>query len=119
VPGASTSVGVQLALWGYNGNNCQKWTIAGALKSATIGDSNEDVQENGQITLYPSPASSILNIDGVMAGCNYKIYSVAGLLVKGSTIVSSSIDISALTPGLYYLTILDTDKSTTLRFVKE
>jgi arabinan endo-1,5-alpha-L-arabinosidase len=119
VPGASTTAGVQLALWGYNGNNCQKWNFVSAVKSAAIGDFNEAVQENGQIILYPSPASSILNIDGVKAGCAYKIFSITGSLVKQGTIVACSIDILALTPGLYYLTILDTDKSTTLRFVKE
>lgn len=105
VPGASTSAGVQLALWGYNGSNCQKWNFTGTVKSATIGDFNEAVQENCQITIYPSPASSIINLEGVKAGCAYKIYSITGSLAKQGTIVSSSIDISALTSGLYYLTI--------------
>lgn len=66
--------------------------------------------------LYPNPAHGTLNITGTSAK-EVRILDLAGREVLKSSIMEGRIDISAVPPGAYLITILNKDSRTTERIV--
>ncbi len=64
---------------------------------------------NGNVSLYPNPSSSIVNIDGVSV---YKvfIYNNLGQLVKELS-NTNQIDVSSFNTGVYFLNIIDVNNN--------
>lgn len=54
VPGCSTTAGQSLALFDYLGNNCQKWSIAGAAARPALA--TQAAAADQQFSVYPNPA---------------------------------------------------------------
>ncbi len=77
---------------------------------------------DGQISIYPNPVSNSLNIDGLEIG-NTKsidIYNYTGKLVKQITNNFSTLDISELSSGIYFIKIRMFNKDIlSEKFVKE
>lgn len=66
--------------------------------------SNSSVKE--RITLYPNPVFNALNLRGIDKNANYQIFSMEGKSVKvGSYNSKNSIDVSALSTGIYFIKI--------------
>ncbi len=79
-----------------------------------------NIQENvlSDISLYPNPANSTLNIVGI-ENCNIDIYDIYGKLVKNFSETSNlTIDISDLSNGLYFVNIKNDNGIKTLKFIK-
>ena len=77
----------------------------------------------GQVTnvqVYPNPASTFLNIQSADAGSNFVIYNHLGQPVLNITSKAgvTTIDISSLANGMYYLRARDNQISQTIKFVK-
>ncbi|GGG49055.1 family 43 glycosylhydrolase [Hymenobacter glacieicola] len=53
VPACSSTAGVQLALYDYLGNNCQKWAIAPATSARVLAIQNTNTTP---FSVYPNPA---------------------------------------------------------------
>lgn len=77
------------------------------------------------ITLYPNPTNSILNIN--VTGTNELpenvfIYNALGQIVKTQKISSSSdlsVDVNALSNGIYLIKVTGQNQNKTLRFIKQ
>ncbi len=77
------------------------------------------------ITLYPNPTNSILNIN--VTGTNelpenILIYNTLGQIIKSLNVNSSSdlsIDVNSLANGIYLIKITGQNQSKTLRFIKQ
>jgi uncharacterized repeat protein (TIGR02543 family) len=68
-------------------------------------------QNNVQLfTIYPNPASEIVNVVGVnqVGTVNYKIFAIDGKQIKEGKVENSQIDISEMSKGLYLL-LLETE----------
>lgn len=76
--------------------------------------------ENG-ITLFPNPAKSTLTIKSTESIMEYTVFNALGKSIKQEPIGkvnSHQVDISNLSPGLYFLKIKTPDGYWTLKFIK-
>ena len=69
------------------------------------------------ITLYPNPASSILNISGISMQAKITIYDSFGRLVIEIS-NENSINVEHLTSGMYIVHVEDNGAKITKRFIK-
>jgi len=73
-----------------------------------------------KVIIYPNPANDILNIVGVEMSNTKYIYNSTGKLVKQITNNSNTLNISGLSPGIYYIQIVMIDGNIiNQEFVKE
>ena len=77
------------------------------------------IEENNNISfsLYPNPAQDVLYIESYEQIETIKIYSLQGRLVK--EVSSTSLDVSQLNTGLYFVQINFEGKTITKKFIKE
>lgn len=68
-------------------------------------------------TIFPNPAQNILNIESDWTLENVKIYSMQGVLLK--EFFSTSLDISQLSAGMYFIQLSSEGKRVTKKFIKE
>ena len=74
------------------------------------------------LSIYPNPANEILFIktNSNIESCIFEIYSISGVLVNQYTLYNSSIDISGLASGVYYLKISsNNNKTENIKFLKQ
>ena len=67
--------------------------------------------DSSSVRIFPSPTSDILRITGVNQPVNIKLYSIIGQFVKSFSGVENHIDISDITPGIYFISITTGDIS--------
>ncbi len=84
-----------------------------ATPSSTHSDLSLD------ISLFPNPADDLLYVNVNDEGKTYKIYTIAGELVKQANLSSSVINIQSLEPGLYYLKVVDNKGYAVNTFIKQ
>lgn len=88
-------------------------------------ESEEVVEKvNSDIILYPNPVINTLNINFLSQGINkkqIKIYDINGKLVWQETINTkqTSLGLSSLKSGLYFLQFISEDGFTTRKFIKQ
>lgn len=70
--------------------------------------------------IYPNPVENILNIAALNGFNNstFQLFSIDGKLVKEKTVLSETVDISALEAGIYFIEVSDGTSVTRKRFVK-
>ncbi|MCZ8196138.1 MAG: T9SS type A sorting domain-containing protein [Flavobacterium sp.] len=86
--------------------------------SCSLSSSNFDMEP--EITLFPNPASTTLNINSKSEINSVAIYNTLGQLVLDFSIKTiSSLDVSSLKSGNYFLKINSTTGIKTERFIKE
>lgn len=73
-------------------------------------NTQETVNANNDIKIYPNPVNDVLNVTKVSDKATYKIYSAAGQLVGNGIISNGMINVSSLIKGAYVITIEDKDK---------
>jgi len=79
--------------------------------------SADDINRESYISIYPNPTQDILNIESQQQIETVKIYSLQGQLIKESS--KSSLDVSQLTAGLYFVQVTIEGKIITKKFIKE
>ncbi|SIP97486.1 Por secretion system C-terminal sorting domain-containing protein [Chryseobacterium sp. RU37D] len=84
---------------------------------AQILATNEVKKET--ISLYPNPASDVLNITKVSNKASFEIYNAVGQLVKAGTINNNQLRIADLVKGTYIITIKDKNTSESIKFIKK
>jgi carboxypeptidase T len=73
----------------------------------TVGIKQENRKK--EISIYPNPSSSIINIEYTLQkNTSIKLYSIEGKLISEHR--SNSIDISALVPGIYFVSVVENNK---------
>ncbi len=93
----------------------------GMIGSFTVLDGPTDLNDHTaaelHLTVYPNPSSELLNIDGLNANTNYRVYSPYGKLqLTGRT--NRTIDVSTLKEGSYILELIG-DRPRVFTFLKE
>ena len=78
------------------------------------------VQKTG-ITVWPNPAGELLYIEGAGNNSQISIFNIMGTTERVIPVTGSirSLDVSALSPGIYFLRIVENGHYEVVRFVKE
>ncbi len=71
------------------------------------------------LEVFPNPSSSLIQVVGEFNQAIYKIYSINGQLIDKSSLTNSSINISGLENGVYFLEIEDKNQRRFTKFVKQ
>lgn len=91
-------------------------TVTNCATGCSVGI-GEDLLSEKEISIYPNPASTKLNIEAD-PNYNMKILDVMGNVVLEQK-VQHSIDVSTLKTGVYFMKFIGSDKSKTIKFVKK
>lgn len=96
-------------------------TIAGTVTYCTSGCSLGMIDETtAAISVYPNPASTLLNITGSTAFETARFYTTAGSLVKETVLSGNAIDLSGMPKGLFLVELAGTQvEKVTLRVIVE
>lgn len=91
---------------------------------ARYNDKALEVQnvDNNAAQLYPNPATDYINLDLAKAGKEYdaEIYNMAGQKVMTAKVTNkSTLNISSLATGSYFVNLIHDGTTTTLRFIKK
>ncbi len=80
------------------------------VMTKTITTGNEVYSGNNKISIYPNPATDILNIEGITSRTSIKMFDLIGNLVKETETEENQIlDISQLPQGVYTLVAENND----------
>lgn len=91
--------------------------VASIYNSIPTGIRSYINNQNSQISIYPNPTSSILNIE-VREQTHISIINIVGEIVKTETINGTSkLDVSNLNAGVYF--IQDPKSGKAIKFIKE
>lgn len=71
------------------------------------------------ITIYPNPVSSVLNVRNISAKANYTLYNAGGQVISTGVILNNKIDVSKLINGVYVIDIDDVKGKAQKKFIKE
>jgi len=75
-----------------------------------------DVKKNN-ISVYPNPASDVLNISNVSSKTKFEIFNIGGQLVNQGT-TDGKVNVSKLTKGVYILTVESNGEKSQTKFIK-
>ena len=124
VPACSTTAGVQLALYDYLGNDCQKWGIAGAAARTALATT---VAPEAPFSVYPNPAAQgrfevrLTPALAAQAAVTLTLADAQGRRVYARTSPGQATlpVAAALAPGLYLLRVSGGPGSFTQKVVVE
>jgi hypothetical protein len=71
------------------------------------------------ISVYPNPASSVINIDGISKATPVEIYDVSGKLLLSKQLTSHQLDISSMAKGFYFIKLITPQGNKVRKFVKD
>lgn len=114
----------------YNGQNitgCRNTGITGSIDTTgcyNISTNILNITENNKVTLYPNPAKNTItiNFNQNINQSNINIYNIFGQLIYRKNNFSANtetIDITALSSGIYYIELISEELTTQIKFVKE
>jgi len=86
------------------------------MKVQTLGTS--EVTKN-TFSIYPNPATDVLNITKVSDKATFEIHNAVGQLVKAGDINNNQVRVSELVKGTYIITIKDKGVVNTMKFIKK
>ena len=80
--------------------------------------SANEINELKNISIYPNPASDVLNIPGA-DGTEFEIYNTAGQLVSKGKISDQKLQVHDLVKGVYFIQIKNNNNISKLKFTKK
>lgn len=80
--------------------------------------SANEINEHKNISIYPNPASDVLNIPGA-DGTEFEIYNTAGQLVSKGKISDQKLQVHDLVKGVYFIQIKNNNNISKLKFIKK
>ena len=83
-----------------------------------ITETEDITQAVQQLSAYPNPCGDVLNISQNTTDARYFIYDLNGSLIQSGK-ASSSINVSNLTTGIYFFTLVDKTNTQTLKIIKK
>lgn len=93
-------------------------TPVGSFTDGSAGTSNLFVQD-GDVKLFPNPATNMLNFATDVEFTDYQISNIAGQRMATAPINDTTIDVSNLQTGVYFITFIQEGNVVTKRFVKQ
>lgn len=105
---------------GLNGNPAQMAQLGNAVVGQTITAGLNDITA-AKTTVYPNPATSVLNLRSANVIENATIYNVVGQVVVNKNVNASEValDVASLTSGVYILNTTVNGQQSSTRFVKQ
>lgn len=102
----------------WNATSC--YTLKVALGTASR---EEDLITVNKISVFPNPVTNSVNvrIPGIQGMADIKVFDIYGklLMQRSSGQVNTQLDVSALPSGVYMVRVMNNDKESTLKVVKE
>ena len=83
-----------------------------------ITETEDITQAVQQLSAYPNPCGDVLNISQNTTDARYFIYDLNGSLIQSDK-ASSTINVSNLTTGIYFFTLVDETNTQTLKLIKK
>lgn len=80
---------------------------------------NEVKDTKSEISIYPNPADTFIEIKNLKEKGDYKIYTADGRLVQSGTVDGQRIDVSALIKGVYVVTVKTNTGSFNTKLIKK
>lgn len=111
----------------YNGslnNPCGYTNVAGSVmdlpvKITGVLSVNETDATKSEITIYPNPADTFVEIKNLKDDADYSIYSADGRLVQSGKVNDQRINVASLLKGLYIITIKTESKTYSSKLIKK
>lgn len=72
-----------------------------------------------EVSLYPNPADTFVEVRNLKGKADYKIYSADGRLVQGGKVDNQIINVASLVKGMYIVTIKDDTKTYNTKLIKK
>lgn len=80
----------------------------------------DDVKNTqSEISIYPNPADTYIEVKNLKGKADYKIYSADSRLVQSGKVDNQRIDVAQLIKGVYVITIKDDNKTHTTKLIKK
>jgi hypothetical protein len=111
-----------LRVYGYNGANSATscYTLRVALGTASKG--NELIVSN-KISVFPNPVSTnfTIRIDNLKGMADIRLFDIYGKMVmqRSSANMNTQLDIAKLPSGIYLVKVINGEKESTVKIVKE
>ncbi|HEY4785209.1 MAG TPA: RICIN domain-containing protein [Bacteroidales bacterium] len=125
VNGGSTSEGATIIQWPGNGGSNQSWLFS-LLSTSSSAKITTDIKEgtSEDLKVYPNPVTDMLTISltgSDLSSAKVEIYNIQGSLVDTQNVFGNvgSIDMSRLSPDIYFVKICDGQRSTLKKIVKQ
>ena len=94
----------------------------GGVRNLVFGNiitETEDIEQVIQeLSAYPNPCGDVLNISQNTTDSRYFIYDLNGSLIQSDK-ASSTINVSNLTTGIYFFTLVDKTSTQTQKIIKK
>ena len=94
----------------------------GGVRNLVFGNiitETEDIEQAVQeLSAYPNPFDDVLNISQKTTDARYFIYDLNGSLIQSDK-ASSAINVSSLTTGVYFFTLVDKTNTQTQKIIKK
>ena len=94
----------------------------GGVRNLVFGNiitEREDIKQAVQeLSAYPNPCGDVLNISQNTTNARYFIYDLNGSLIQWDK-ASSTINVSSLTTGIYFFTLVDKTSTQTQKIIKK
>ncbi|MFN2395729.1 MAG: choice-of-anchor J domain-containing protein [Bacteroidales bacterium] len=122
---ATPGEGYRFVNWTENGNvaSTQETYSFSVLRNRDLTANFEAataiVAHHDSFRLYPNPASKTLYVEGLNPQAKVQIFNIVGVLVSNQYLLSGSLDVSNLSPGVYFLKVEKGGDFLLERFVKQ
>lgn len=107
---------------GLRGHNCTAEFDNFAVTTRSSPSTATENIENGELKIYPNPATNSLVIEGLSGKSQLSVYDIRGVSLLNKLTKSSvcSLDLGQFASGVYFLKIADSKSSSVVRkFLKE
>jgi hypothetical protein len=103
----------------YSDDNFATYKANYSSECDSIFTNISDIEFSLNLSIYPNPVTSVLNIKGLSDPGNYSynIYSMKGRLVQSGKL-NETTEVTELSSGIYFLKLLDNFNSAYLKFIK-
>ncbi|HBG86077.1 MAG TPA: hypothetical protein DDW62_00845 [Marinilabiliaceae bacterium] len=115
---ASSETAVSADLFRVNEINLTAAAISGTVRYNVITGINAS-SKSATLTCYPNPASDILYLSGATMGSELSIFDGKGQKLQSMILTESSINLSSLNSGLYYIVITNNKDTQRAKFLKK
>ncbi|WP_241330480.1 zinc-dependent metalloprotease [Chryseobacterium arthrosphaerae] len=87
--------------------------------SETLGVNETNSTKASEVSIYPNPADTFVEVKNLKGKADYKIYSADGRLVQEGKIDGQRINVASLLKGMYVVTIKDEKDTYNTKLIKK
>ncbi|WP_435523246.1 GEVED domain-containing protein [Chryseobacterium indoltheticum] len=84
--------------------------------STEVHLATSEINKTHEISIYPNPASDILNISGISSDIDFEIYNSAGQKLSAGKTKNKTVNVSDLTKGIYFIRLKE---NSNFKFIKK